>query len=100
MIDLVEKFEQYQDKILQCVKKNASQYADSNCLKQLKNRYEKLRDSANMKIGHGQWKSKLVFPLVKEQQTLRRAITLNAFRQDPLITLAPKIGRASCRESV
>lgn len=64
-------------------------YFKSDCRIRLGRRVERLKDSWNLKIGSGNWISKVVLPIVKEQMRLTKALTLQYFRQDPVISLEP-----------
>jgi hypothetical protein len=87
MKDLIAKFDPNENFIRDYILSRKEGYFDSKCFDKLKKRHEILRDCNNMRIGHGQWKSKIAVPLVKERAIFRRAALTANFRNDPLITL-------------
>lgn len=89
MIDLIEKFFPNEKRIFEYVNGAREGYLNSDCYKRLQRRCERLKDSYNLKIGNGNWKSKVVLPILKEQMRITRAMTLQYFRTDPPISLEP-----------
>lgn len=89
-IDVIRDAQKYEKQIVEWVKVRKGDYYNSNASKKLKKRYRSQMDSYNMKLGdQNQWMSKVAFPLVKEQMLLRRSITKQNYRSDPLIGLEP-----------
>lgn len=88
--DLPRKFPKYEKQIRDFALLRKSDYFGSNCFKVLNSRYETLRDSNNMDFSKtGATMSKMSFALVKEQMLLRRAVTKQNFRNEPLFSVEP-----------
>lgn len=88
-MDLIRDFFKYERKIFDHVNSNKMGYFNSDCYKRVERRTARLKDSYNLRIGVGNFKGKVVLPVVKEQMRLIRALTLQNFRQDPIISLSP-----------
>ncbi|CAK0768725.1 conserved hypothetical protein [Gammaproteobacteria bacterium] len=88
-LDLIADFGKHQKAIYRYVQERKEGYFNSDCHQRLNRRVERLKDSYNLKIGSGNWKSKIVLPVVKEQMRLCRALTMQYFRPDPPISLEP-----------
>ena len=88
-MDLIKDFFTLEKKIFDFVNSAKEGYFHSDCFRRLERRIDRMHDSYNLRIGSGNWKSKIVLPVVKEQMRLIRAMTLMNFRQDPIISLTP-----------
>lgn len=95
MIDLIGQFEKYEKAIFEYVSSRKETYFKSDCYKRLRNRYSQLNDMIDLRAHAGRgdnknnWKSKIVFPLVRQQFLIRKAFTKANFRNDPLISVSP-----------
>jgi hypothetical protein len=89
VIDLIAEYFKYEKQIYEYIQGRKEAYFNSDCYTRLKRRCERLKDSYNLRIGNGNWKSKIVLPILKEQMRITRAMTLQYFRSDPPISLEP-----------
>lgn len=97
MIDLEKNLDRYMKKVKDYILDRINTYYSSSCYKKLKNRIERLDASIDMRFHNqrarnalvNEWKSKIAIPLVREAFLARRAVTLSAFRNDPLVAVEP-----------
>lgn len=90
MIDLVSEFESKEKEIGEYIKSAANGYFQSECYKKLDKRITSLQQSNDLmpaSLGTNNWKSHVVFPIVKERSLLRRAITAANYRSNDTYTL-------------
>lgn len=97
MIDLVTDFARNEQAISRFIGDRVDSYFNSKCRRLLGNRYRRLMDSINMSFpeiygrpgrqGSNEFRSKTAFPLLRERYKLRRALTKEYFRGDPMISL-------------
>lgn len=90
MIDLVSDFESKEKEIGEYIKSAANGYFQSECYKKLDKRICSLQQSNDLmpaSLGTNNWKSHVVFPIVKERSLLRRAITAANYRSNDTYTL-------------
>lgn len=100
MIDLVKEFATYEKKIVQNVRESIKVYSDSECKKRLQENYNRLAACWDMKINNAdgarssrrgrneqQFMAQVTYPLVKNQQLIRRAIFNNNFSSEPFFTV-------------
>jgi hypothetical protein len=91
MIDLIQKFENYESKIADYVKTRVSAYYKSDCFKLLDRRIQDLGQSNDLKPGslrRNEFNSHVVFPIVKERSLLRTAITSANYRSNDIFILS------------
>ena len=82
-LDLVKNFRKHEQAIRRYMTDREASYFDSQCFKSLKQRYDKLNDSLDMRFNlsrnrntaRNQWQSKIAIPLVRESFLQRRATT-------------------------
>lgn len=92
MIDLIGKFKKLEKQIRDHVLNNKGAYYDHRCSESLRSRHDRLKSAIDMKSPATQennFNSKLVFPYVRQQYLLSRAVKKKNFRNDPLFTLEP-----------
>jgi hypothetical protein len=91
--DLMKHIKRVKDHILDQV----NTYYESDCKRKLATRIERLDDSIDMRFhmnrsrvrAINEWKSKIAMPLVREAYLSRRAVTMAAFRNEPLVSVEP-----------
>lgn len=89
-VDIIKDFSLYEKTILSFIEERKDTYFASDCYKKLKRRYERLRDSIDQNFDANKQNtlaSKIAFSKTRPIYLRRRAITQNAFRSDPLITV-------------
>jgi len=90
VIDLITRFPQKEKDIADYVKERAEEYYKSDCFKILKKRVDNLEQCNDLKpasLRRNEWKSHVVFPIVKERSLLRRAITAANYRSNDIYNL-------------
>lgn len=81
-----EKEKAIRDHVLQ----SKTEYFNSNTYKVLKKRIENIQDALDLKTKTiGNFRSQLVYPLMREQYNLRRATLNAAYEGDPIVSLEP-----------
>jgi len=92
MIDLVAKFDKNAQAIVTNLTERITRYFRSQSFLILKGRYDRLRDSNNMKYSSSRTNSfigKFVVPLVKEISLQRRALIKRAYAGEPFASFEP-----------
>jgi hypothetical protein len=90
-IDLTTEFPKYHTAISAYLSARVNTYFASPCYTILKKRYERLRDSIDMKFKpqtENEFASKISLPLLRPRYLFRRASIKGNFRNDPLYTLS------------
>jgi len=89
-LDIIKEVNKNPKKILDFLMLRENDYFHSQTFDKLKSRTKRALDSYNMRFNKSnQTMSKIAFPLVKERQLLRRAITKISYKADPLLSLIP-----------
>lgn len=83
-----------QKKVVDYMDQHIEGYRADNCYRSLRGRYMRLRDSYDLRVRSrsdvravNSWRSKIVYPLVREAMLIRRAVLLASYRNSPLITV-------------
>jgi hypothetical protein len=92
VIDIIEKFDSLETVIAGYWKARIDGYYDSDCYKALDAKMNTMQDCADlvpMASKWNDWMSNVRFPIVKERQLLRRAITAANYRNADLASCSP-----------
>lgn len=95
MIDLIEKFDTLEQPLVKYITSRINGYYDSDCYKLLDSKMIAMQDCADLKAGSSKYNefiSNVNFPIVKERQLLRRAITAANFRAPEIYSCTPTGG--------
>lgn len=98
MLDLANKWRNYEKKIAEYLLVRERTYAESECKRRLVKRYHNLRSAIDLSGGRSthtrlayqhDFATKIKMPLVREAYNLRKASLRANYRNDPLFTLVP-----------
>lgn len=98
MLDLENKWRNYESKIKEYLLTRARTYEQSSCKQRLVKRYFSIRDAIDLAGGRSSqnrlqyqhdFNSKIKMPLVREAYNLRKASLRANYRNEPLYTLVP-----------
>jgi hypothetical protein len=92
MIDLIEQYEQHEKTVVKYITSRVNGYYDSDCYKLLDEKMKTMQGCADlqpMANKYNEWISNVNFPIVKERQLLRRAITNANYRAPEIFGCSP-----------
>ena len=92
MIDLIDQFGTHEKDYVKYITSRINGYYDSDCYKILDSKMVTMQDCADLRPAankYNEWISSVNFPIVKERQLLRRAITNANFRADEIFSCTP-----------
>lgn len=98
MIELDKKFSSNEKRITDYIIQRIEWYNASECKKKLAKRIERINNSLDMKSGYtgkntsnnNTWKSKVMMPFLLEEDISLKALLLNSFSGNPMVSLTPR----------